>query len=84
MYTRSLFHSAERNILYRMKDQDLTSLITQKLVDFHRKTHMLYGSALRRHPQNKQFINSIVSLHNKLVEEMLKRNIRHNTPLKKI
>ena len=79
-----LFEAEFKNILARMKDKDPRSLITRTLLDYHRKTHMLYAGAIKRKPINKIFINSIVGLHDKLVKEMLKRKIKHTTPLKKI
>jgi hypothetical protein len=45
---------------------------------------MLYAGAVLRRPVNKPFVNSTVALHDKFVEEMLNRGIKHNTPLKKV
>ena len=67
-----------------MKDKDPASLPPKLLVDYHRKTHMLYGGAIKRNPPNIQFINSTFDIHKNLVTEMLKREMKHNTPLKKI
>lgn len=67
-----------------MKDVNLSKIRSNLLLDYHRKCHMLYAGNLKTNPLNKQFINSIVDLHNKIVKEMLKRNMKHNTPLKKI
>ena len=84
MQSTVLFHTEQKNILYRMEDKNPSSLVTKTLLDFHRKTHMLYSGAIKRKPQNKKFINSIVVLHDKLVREMLKRKFKHTTPLKKL
>lgn len=73
-----------KSVLFKMKDEKPSSLSTQQLLDFHRKTHMLYEGAKKRKPQNKAFINSMVELHDRFVSEMLKRKMKHNTPLKKI
>jgi len=59
-------------------------LENKTLNDYHRKTHMLYAGNMKRNPPNKQFINSLASYHDSLVKEMLKRGMKHNTPLKKI
>jgi hypothetical protein len=67
-----------------LKDKDPASLPPKLLLDYHHKTHMLYGGAIKRVPPNKKFINSIVDIHDKLVNEMLKQEMKHNTPLKKI
>jgi len=67
-----------------MKDADLTKIDRQLLLDYHRKTHMLYAANIKHTPPNKSFINLIVELHDRFVKEMLKRNIKHNTPLRKI
>jgi hypothetical protein len=66
------------------RDAKPSKLENQTLLDYHRKTHMLYAGNVKRDPPNKQFINSIVSFHDRLVKEMLKRNMKHTTPLKKI
>jgi hypothetical protein len=67
-----------------MKGANLTKLTDQTLLDYHRKCNILYAGNLRHSPPNKSFINSIVMLHNTLVNEMEKRKIKHNTPLKKL
>ena len=67
-----------------MKDVEPSSLANNLLLDYHRKTHMLYTAATKKYPPNKTFANSMVSLHNKFVREMLKRGMKHNTPLKRI
>jgi len=67
-----------------MKDVKPSALNPKQLLDYHRKTHMLYESGIRKKPTNKLFINSMVDLHNLFVKEMLKRGMKHNTPLEKI
>lgn len=66
------------------KGKEVTSLTNPLLLDYHRKTHMMYSSAMGRRPTNKEFINRIAGLHDRYVEEILKRGMQHNTPLKKI
>lgn len=68
----------------RMKDANLSEKTNKQLLDYHRKCHMLYGGNMKNRPVNKQFINSIVELHNRIVEEMTNRKMKHNTPLRKI
>jgi len=68
----------------RMKDANLSEKTNKQLLDYHRKCHMLYGGNMKNRPVNKQFINSIVDLHDKIVKEMAKRKMKHNTPLRKI
>lgn len=70
--------------LKRMDKRDPSILGSPTLIDYHRKTHMLYKGNIIRKPVNRKFVNSIVNLHNKFVKEMLKRRIKHNTPLTKI
>ena len=67
-----------------IKDKDPALLPPKLLVEYHQKTQMLYGGAMKRNPPNKKFINSIVDIHDKFVTEMLKRGMKHNTSLKKI
>lgn len=71
-------------LLYAFKDIKPSTLKDQTLLDYHRKTHMLYEANIKRRPITKTFINQIVDLHNKFVKEMLKRKMKHNTPLKKV
>lgn len=66
------------------RDLDPKDLGDKTLIEYHRKTHMLYAGNVKRKAPNKQFINSIVDYHDRLVKEMLKRGFNHNTPLKKI
>jgi len=67
-----------------MKDKNPTLLNDKLLVEYHKKTHMLYAGAIARRPVNKPFVNSTVSLHDKFAEELLNRGMKHNTPLNKI
>lgn len=76
--TRSL------KMMKAMKDANLSEISNQQILDYHRKCHMLYAGNIKHTPVNKTFINSIVTFHNSIVKELLKRNIKHNTPLKKI
>jgi hypothetical protein len=70
---------------YRMmRDKNPTSLNDKLLLDYHKKTHMLYAGAIARRPVNKPFVNSMVNLHDKFAEELLNRGMKHNTPLKKV
>ncbi len=67
-----------------MRDKNPALLNDKLLVDYHRKTHMIYAGAIIRKPLNKPSINVVVDLHDKFVEEMLNRGIKHNTPLNKV
>lgn len=67
-----------------MKDRDPKDLNNKTLNDYHMKTHMLYAGNIKHRPLNKKFINSVVSLHNKLVKEMLNRGMNHSSPLNKV
>lgn len=78
-----MFFIEQRMILKRM-DTDPTKLENRTLVDYHRKTHMLYSAAIKRRPLNRKFINSIVKKHDNYVREMLKRKMNHKTPLRKV
>ena len=68
----------------KMKDANLSQKTNKQLLDYHRKSHILYGGNMKNRPINKQFINSIVELHEQLVKEMAKRKMKHNTQLRKI
>lgn len=84
MISKYLLELQIKDAFLKMKDQNPSSLNSKRLLDYHRKTHMMYAGALRYNPPNKQFVNSIVDLHNNFVKEILKRGMKHNTPLKKI
>ena len=73
--------------LSKLKNYNSTNikhLRPKLLLDYHRKAHMLYNAGLSRTHPNKQFINSIVDAHDVFVDEMLKRKMIHNSPLKKL
>ena len=71
-------------LLYNFKDVKPAFLKNKTLLDYHRKTHMLYEVNIKRRPVTKNLINQIVELHDNFVKEMLKRNMKHKTPLKKV
>jgi hypothetical protein len=81
---RRLFETQQFKIAMSMKRKVPTSLTDKQLLDYHKKTHMLYAGNIKRKPVNKPFVNSIVDLHNKFVKEMKKRGMKHKTPLTKI
>lgn len=82
-----LMEVASIQTLAKIKNLTTTSikkLPTPTLLDYHRKTHMLYSAAMKRNPPNKEFVNKVVDIHDLIVEDMIKRKIKHKTPLKKI
>jgi len=81
---RRLFEIEQLKIARSMKGKIPSSLKDKQLLDYHKKTHMLYAGNVKRNPVNKQFVNSIVDLHNTFVDEMNKRGMKHQTPLKKV
>lgn len=66
------------------RDAKPRSLGDKLLLEYHRKCHMLYAGNIKGNPPNKTFINSIVDYHDRLVKEMKRRKMQHNSPLKKI
>lgn len=81
---RRLFETQQLKIALNMKQKVPSSLKDKQLLDYHKKTHMLYAGNIKRKPVNKVFVNSIVDLHNKFVNEMENRGMKHKTPLKKV
>jgi len=79
-----LLEIEDLKVFNNFKGRAVTSFDNPLLLDYHRKTHMLYASAAGRKPNNKEFINRIIELHDSYVNEIFKRGITHNTPLKKI
>lgn len=81
---RRIFELESYRIIKNLKGKIPTSLPNQLLLDYHRKTHMLYAAALKHNPPNKKFINEVVLMHNEYVKEMKKREIKHTTPMERI
>jgi hypothetical protein len=81
---RRLLETDMLKMTVRMKDKIPSELTNSQLLDYHKKTHMLYAGNMKRKPINKKFINSTVELHDRFVKEMQKRGMKHMTPLKKI
>lgn len=71
-------------MLSNFKGKKISDLKDKTLLDYHKKTHMLYAGNIKRKPVNKKLINDIVILHDKIVKEMIKRKFNHNSPLEKI
>lgn len=81
---RRILETEMMKIALNMKRTVPSSLTDKQLLDYHKKTHMLYAGNVKRNPVNKSFVNSIVELHDKFVEDMQRRKMNHKTPLKKI
>ena len=81
---QKLVEVQQMRTLRLLKDKEPSTLPTKLLIEYHRRTHMLYSGAMRRKPINKNWVNEVVDTHDQYVSEMLKRGIKHNTPLKKI
>lgn len=71
-------------IFKSMQNGSLKDVSNSQLLDLHRKCHMLYMANIRHKNLNKKFLNSIVMFHVKIVKEMLRRNMKHNSPLKRV
>jgi len=54
------------------------------LLKRHKRLHDLYTKVLMKAPPNKKLITKIVARHNLYKNEMLKRNIKHNTEMTKL
>lgn len=70
--------------LNNLKNAKPSSLSDKLLLDYHRKTHMLYEGNIKRRPMNRSFVNAVVILHDNFVKEMIKRKMKHSSPLKKV
>jgi hypothetical protein len=84
MLAQYLFELQIPDALLKLKEARPSSLNSKLLLDYHMKTHMIYAGAIKRNPPNKPFINSIVDIHNNFAKEIVKRGMKHNTPLKKV
>lgn len=69
------------NVLKTFMDKSPSGLDNKVLLDYHRKCHMLYAGNTARPNPNKKFLSDVVRAHDKIVKEMLKRGMHHNTPL---
>lgn len=75
-----LFEIGINQILYKLKGHtpnSLKKLTDRQILDLHKKCHMLYGA----HKGNKEFIKEVIIIHDMIVKEMLRRKMKHNTPL---
>lgn len=81
---RRLFEIKQFKTMMSIKRKLPSTLNNKQLLDYHKKTHMLYTGNIKRKPVNKAFVNSIVDLHDKFVSEIQSRRMNHKTPLKKI
>jgi len=79
-----LFEVEQLKATRLMKSQNPTLLTDTQLLDYHEKTHALYEGNINRKKINKKLTDFIFDLHNTSVQEMLKRQIDHQTPLNKI
>lgn len=69
-----------------MKLTDISNKTIQKaskveLVSLHRRVHQLYALAMRKKPTKKEFVSFLQNIHEILINEMNKRQIKHNSPL---
>jgi len=81
---RRIFESDSHTIIKNLKVNAPSILNDQKLVNTHTKIHSLYSKAIKFNPPNKKFINNVVSIHNRYVEEMIKRKMKHTSPIKNL
>lgn len=81
---RRIFENNTFKILRLLKNRQSKSLNDKLLVEYHRKCHMLYAEASERLPINKVFINQVVEMHDQYVKEMIRRGMKHNSPLQRV
>jgi hypothetical protein len=81
---RRVLEQSNKKTYNIMQGKNPALLNDKLLLDYHKKTHMVYAGVVLRRPANKPFVNSTVALHDKFVEEMLNRGMKHNTPLNKV
>jgi len=81
---RRLFEIEGFSTLKLLKKNPPRLLHDKLILDYHRKTHMLYKNAIKHKPLNRVFINQIVELHDEFVKEMLTRDIEHKNPIQRI
>jgi len=71
-------------IFKSMQNVNLKDVSNSRLLDLHRKCHMLYMANIRHKNLNKKFLNSLVTFHDEIVKEMSRRNMKHASPLEKV
>ena len=59
----------------------IRGLTNPQLVELHRKCHMLYGAWTKKGNVKKEAFDFIMKVHDELVKEMNRRNLKHNSPL---
>ena len=81
---RRMFESEGFSSLGRMKRNHPSMLQDKSIEAYHTQAHELYKRAVKQKPPNKVFIHQVVELHDSLTNEMLKRRIKHSTPITRI
>ncbi len=79
---RRIFEIKSQATIKNFKTKDPTILTDQGLINSHNKIHTLYNTSIKFNPPNKKFINHVVSLHVKFVDEMNRRKMKHTSPIK--
>lgn len=58
----------------------LKGISNQELISLHNRVHQLYGVGKKKKLSN-DFLSMLKRVHTMLVDEILKRNLNHNSPL---
>lgn len=59
----------------------LKELTNPQLVELHRKCHMLFEAWKKSGKVNQDAFSFIINVHTKIVKEMERRKLNHNSPL---
>lgn len=70
----------------KLRKMDATSepLEDETLIENHKKIHKLYMNSIKKRPLHRKLINIIVEYHDNYANEIIKRNMNHITPLRKL
>lgn len=81
---RRIFEVEGFSILKLLKKNPPRLLHDKLILDYHRKTHILYKGAIKHKPLNRIFITQICELHSEFVKELTNRKMEHQTPMQRI
>ena len=81
---RRNFEGKTTKFLIELKNISFSSIDKDILFEYHRKCHKVYKKAMSFKQPNTKFVNQVVMTHERLMKELLKRGVRHDTYLEKI
>ena len=64
-----------------LNSKTIKEIANNELLNLHYRVHQLYTIAKKRKEVSKKFVNMLLYYHKIIEREMIKRNMKHKTPL---